>query len=415
MTFPSRLLLPGPPAMRHSLRIPAAIVPVSTGSDLRTPGRARSHRQATRAGFTLVELLVVISIIAILAALTVRVAVGLVNEGREAGTKATISKIQRILDSRLQAFQRKYGNNDATTQVRLKRTPEWALTTYLTIPDANGNAVALNENARLIATRKLLYIQHFPQLAWELNYRQHPGMFREPGNPTISVQPTESTVSNAEVLYDLIVNAAPVGEPPIGTDSFNANETGDTDNDGRLEFVDAWGQPLRFYRWPVLLFRPDLPASDVLTPYNPSNPPPAPRATFAMNLLASYPPDGLNNNQSNQLIRDPQDPLGLMTRVNNLVAGSELLTLLANGNNWQGDRVFGFAGFHYPQTFHAPMVVSAGADGDFGLQEPRYGGTTSPALDSSSSGFGFLGILSTPSGEGLYDNISSLRIRAGGR
>lgn len=415
MTFPSRFPLPGPPVMRHFLRIPAATIPVSTGTGLRTPGPAQSRPRAARTGFTLVELLVVISIIAILAALTVRVAVGLVNEGREAGTKATISKIQRILDARLQAFQRKYGNNDATTQVRLKRTPEWGLTSVLTIPDSNGNAVPLNENARLIATRKLLYVQHFPQVAWELNYRQHPGMFREPGNPSTAVQPNETTISNAEVLYDLIVNAAPLGDTPIGVDGFSANETADLDNDGRLEFVDAWGQPLRFYRWPVLLFRPDLPASAVLTPYNPASPPPAPRATFAMNLLASYPPDGLNNNQSNQLIRDPQDPLGLMTRVNNLVAGTELMTVLTNGNNWQGDRPFGFAGFHYPQTFHTPMVVSAGADGDFGLQEPRYGGTTSPALDTSSTAFGFLGILSTPTGEGLYDNISSLRIRAGGR
>jgi hypothetical protein len=299
--------------------------------------------------------------------------------------------------------------------VRLKRTDEYEiLAKSLRTQGANGQTVPLNDNTLLIATRKLLYIQHFPQLAWEVNFRQHPGLFREPGNPTLSVVPTESTISNAEILYDLIVNASPLGEPPVGIDAFNANETADTDNDGRLEFVDAWGQPLRFYRWPVLLFRPDLQTNRVLTPYDPNSVSP-PRATFAMNLLASYPPDGLNNNQSNQLIRDPQDPLGLMTRVNNLVAGTEILNVLSARNNWQADRFFGFAGFHYPQTFHAPMVVSAGADGDFGLQEPRYGGTTSPALDSSSSGFGFLGILRTPSGEGLYDNISSLRIRAGGR
>ena len=240
-------------------------------------------------------------------------------------------------------------------------------------------------------------------------------MFREPGNPAVAVVPTEASVSNAEVLYDLIINASPLGDPPVGEDAFSASEIADTDGDGRSEFIDAWGQPLRFYRWPVLLFRPDLPNSAVVLPYNPANPPPLPRASLAMNLLASYPPDGLQTGESNQLVRDPQDPLGLMNRINSLVAGADLLAVLDSGNNWSGDRVYGFAGFHYPQTFHTPMVVSAGADGDFGLLEPRYGGTAEPALDTTDAGFGFLGRLSAADGTGLFDNISSLRIRAGGK
>jgi hypothetical protein len=32
---------------------------------------------------------------------------------------------------------------------------------------------------------------------------------------------------------------------------------GDTDGDGLPEFIDAWGEPLQFYRWPIL-YRSDL-------------------------------------------------------------------------------------------------------------------------------------------------------------
>ncbi len=35
-------------------------------------------------------------------------------------------------------------------------------------------------------------------------------------------------------------------------DDFTSKEVQDTDGDGLMEFVDAWGEPLQFYRWPIL-------------------------------------------------------------------------------------------------------------------------------------------------------------------
>ena len=40
-------------------------------------------------------------------------------------------------------------------------------------------------------------------------------------------------------------------------DDFTDREVQDTDHDGLPEFVDAWGQPLQFFRWP-LLYHSDL-------------------------------------------------------------------------------------------------------------------------------------------------------------
>src|SRR5258708_1973004 len=63
-------------------------------------------RPHARASFTLVELLVVITVIGILATITLGVVGGLVSQARDSATKATISKIQALLNSRAQAFQR---------------------------------------------------------------------------------------------------------------------------------------------------------------------------------------------------------------------------------------------------------------------------------------------------------------------
>ena len=63
--------------------------------------------------------------------------------------------------------------------------------------------------------------------------------------------------ARSEMLYAILVE----GRGPLGSvfsrDDFTDKEVQDTDGDGLPEFVDAWGQPLQFYRWPVL-FHSDL-------------------------------------------------------------------------------------------------------------------------------------------------------------
>jgi prepilin-type N-terminal cleavage/methylation domain-containing protein len=57
--------------------------------------------------------------------------------------------------------------------------------------------------------------------------------------------------ARAEVLYALLVD----GLSPLGSaftrEDFTAREVQDTDGDGMPEFVDAWGEPLQFFRWPI--------------------------------------------------------------------------------------------------------------------------------------------------------------------
>lgn len=58
--------------------------------------------------------------------------------------------------------------------------------------------------------------------------------------------------ARAEMLYAILVE----GRGPLGSvfsrDDFTEKEVQDTDGDGIPEFVDAWGNPLQFFRWPLL-------------------------------------------------------------------------------------------------------------------------------------------------------------------
>ncbi len=77
--------------------------------------------------------------------------------------------------------------------------------------------------------------------------------------------------ARSETLYAVLVG----GVGPLGSvfrpDDFSDREVKDTDHDGLPEFVDAWGQPLQFFRWP-LLYHTDTQRAQVIN-YVTSNPP----------------------------------------------------------------------------------------------------------------------------------------------
>jgi prepilin-type N-terminal cleavage/methylation domain-containing protein len=71
------------------------------------------------------------------------------------------------------------------------------------------------------------------------------------------------STARAEMLYALLVE----GRGPLGSvfnrDDFTDKEVQDTDNDGLPEFVDAWGKPLQFFRWP-LLYNSDIQRGQII-------------------------------------------------------------------------------------------------------------------------------------------------------
>ena len=91
-------------------------------------------------------------------------------------------------------------------------------------------------------TLKDLQRKYFPQAFFEVNAQVQPNVAAPIAN-------------NSEILYDFLTGSNVLGDSPLGTDAFNSAETKDIDFDGLPEFIDAWGNPIRFYRWPTRLFR----------------------------------------------------------------------------------------------------------------------------------------------------------------
>jgi prepilin-type N-terminal cleavage/methylation domain-containing protein len=64
-----------------------------------------------------------------------------------------------------------------------------------------------------------------------------------------SAIPWDKTNANAELLF-LIVEGSDLNGSSA-TELFGKSEVGDTDNDGLSEFIDAFGNPIRWIRWPA--------------------------------------------------------------------------------------------------------------------------------------------------------------------
>lgn len=335
-TIPSRQ--PATPSVQHSA--------------LRTP------HSALRGGFTLVELMIVIGIIALMIALAAVAVTGYLATAKEKATASTIAKIAGLLEDRMQAFNR--------LDLRKER---------IAYMPAAGNNPTLAE----VLARKNRFEQEFPQTFAEATLAlQRAG--RTPPNP----QSIDRRLESAQVLYFILTQSSVIGYSPETTDGFAASQIRTPENPALADwpyFVDAWDQPIRFYRWPTRLVRPQGLVD------NGGNVLPVQR-TYAEILNTNIPP-------SNQdLNRDPDDPTGL----------TEYL--------YGGDPVEFERNYHTRDTYHTPLVVSAGPDQVLGLHEP--GEITINSGDPTQSIFGNLAQPKAGETEAITDNITNLNRQAGG-
>lgn len=200
-----------------------------------------------RRGFTLVELLIVISIISILAAMAALALAGAAESGRIARARTQIIKIDQLINERWNGYRYR------AVPLRKPFPPNDPMNSQVWFRQQRLGG--LRELQRMELPERYSDIETEPTLNPTYGQNGDPRLYRYlAGVPSMNrayrrkLLPTRTPgLEQSECLY-LILSEMRDGDRSA-LNVFMSSEIGDTDGDGMNEILDPWGTPIIFFRW----------------------------------------------------------------------------------------------------------------------------------------------------------------------
>lgn len=202
----------------------------------------QSTNEQSSSGFTLIELVVVLFIVSILASLSLTGLAGARQRGKEDKTRSTIRKLHELIVPHYESYLRRRVPMAGASgpQNRLLRVRQLLM---FEMPDS-WEDVAVTAGS---PTGTLQSASTLPPYAWNGTTRAyaayHESMVAGPSGTSF-----RDKYPSSECLY--MVVSLGLGESDV-MEQFRSDEIGDADSDSAPEFLDGWGQPIAFIRWPV--------------------------------------------------------------------------------------------------------------------------------------------------------------------
>lgn len=203
--------------------------------------RSRESASVRFGGFTLVELMVVLVIIAMLASLTLGGLAGVRHRAKIDKTKSTIRKIHEVIMPQYETFLRRRvplpTGLTSGTSIAVERLKRIRTISLVRMPDSwlDVATSGIHANGTFASGTNVI-----PSFAWD-------GVARAYG-ATRAALSVNTEYQSSECLYLIVSRGL---EEPDALQQFRADEIGDADGDGAPEFHDGWRRPIMFVRWPV--------------------------------------------------------------------------------------------------------------------------------------------------------------------
>lgn len=369
----------------------------------------------SRRGFTMIELLMVIVVISVLSSLLLVGGMYVITSSREAATRSTLKIVKQIIaDRELSITSFLQGHDDidpflvfdgmfsrevagiyadqnltqAERQAFVNRVDAVRNASFSRLSALDNADQRTKRNAALIEWKRILLPQTWAEADFQRCVKRLP-----------PVGSTNPATENSEVLFFFLTTGKTAALMSVDADAeaITQERRSDTDGNGLEELIDGWGRPMRFWRWPARTMRPEgLPVGYLPRGYadmsmminiSPNFVPISNQAeVLAKIYMPGFETSPTDPTKSSGSVSSPYDSYSLI--INFLTPDSDIIAMDCSSRVADMEQRF-----FLPSTYHTPIVVSAGLDGEFGLLNPI-----------STTDFGYWGKVGNPIF--AYDDIT---------